>query len=450
MILKATKYIKPVFVLIALIARQLLCVTTVNAQSHAQAKTFATADAEISTVVTTANKTAIFDDMAKYTFEVKNPTGNDQHGKISYHVVDENGKKIRADSIKIKVLKKATARYNFDIPARGPGFYKVNFMINTNDYDDTLHKAFGIMPELITSTYKKPADFDAFWQKAKDDLAKVQPKYQVTFMPKMSNATCKVYLVQMQSLDNVTIRGWLTEPVSKNPNKKFAIVLGLPGYQIDLSPIITVGDPDLAFLTLNVRGQGNSREFINTRHDEFVIHNIEDKNKYVMRGVVMDCLRAMDFIYTRPELKHDNIFVKGGSMGGFLAITTAALDKRVNLCSAQSPIFADMRSLVKRVKFPITSIHTYLKTQPGLSLDKIMDNLDYFDVKNFAPNVKCKFIMSVGLLDTYVPPTNDYVVFNSMQAKKKIMIFKDLGHDVSPLYIQLETAWMHDQFGLYY
>ncbi|MDB5001852.1 MAG: hypothetical protein JWQ34_77 [Mucilaginibacter sp.] len=444
------RFIKFVCFLIVLTATQPFWIITANAQSHTETKPGKADNTEISTLITAANKNAIFDEIAKYTFEVKNPTENDQQGKISYDVVDENGQKIRTDSIKISVLKKATAKYNFDIPGKGVGFYRVNFMVNITDYDDTLHKAFGIKPELITSTVKKPADFDAYWQKAKDDLAKVKPKFQVLFMPKMSTKTCNVYLVQMQSLDNITIRGWLTEPVSKNPDKKFAIVLGLPGYQIDLSPIMTIDDPDLAFLTLNVRGQGNSRDVINTRRDEFVVHNIEDKNKYVMRGVIMDCIRAMDFIYTRPELKHDNIFAKGGSMGGFLAITTASLDKRVNLCSAQSPIFADMRSLIKRVKFPISAINTYLKTQPGLSLNKIMDNLDYFDVKNFAPNVKCKFIMSVGLLDTYVPPTNDFVVFNSISTQKKIMIFKDLGHDVSPLYIQLENSWMHDQFGLFF
>jgi len=428
----------------------LLNPATVLAQSEDERpKTSLAEETEISTVITPSNKNAIFDVVAKYTFEVRNPTRDDQTGKISYSVADENGVKMRTDSIKVHVAKKSIGKYDFDITGKGPGFYKVDFTINTSDYDDTLHKVFGIKPELIKSNYQTPPDFDTFWQKAKADLAGVNPKFSATFMPEMSTKTCNVYLVQMQSLDNVTIRGWLTEPVSKDPNAKFSIVLALPGYQIDLPPIMTV-DPDFAFLALNVRGQGNSREFINTRHDEFVIHHIDDKNKYVMRGVIMDCLRAMDFIYTRPEIRHDNIFVKGGSMGGFLAITTAALDNRVNLCSAQSPVFADMRTLIKRVQFPVKSINIYLKTQPGLTLDKVMDNLDYFDVKNFAPKVKCNFMMSVGLLDTYVPPTNDFAVFNSMTAKKKIMIFKDRGHEVSPIYTETELKWMHDQFGLYY
>ncbi|GAA4099632.1 acetylxylan esterase [Mucilaginibacter panaciglaebae] len=424
---------------------------TALAQSEEEepGKTALADETEISTVITPSSKNAIFDAVAKYTFEVRNPTDDDQTGKISYTLIDENGIKMRTDSVKVNVPRKSIGKYDFDIPGKGPGFYKVNFMINTSDYDDTLHKVFGVKPELIKSEYKAPADFDTFWQKAKADLAKIAPKFKTTYMPDMSTKTCKVYLVQMQSLDNITIRGWLTEPVSPDPKHKFSVVLALPGYQIDLSPIMTI-DPDFAFLALNVRGQGNSREFINTRHDEFVLHHLDNKNKYVMRGVIMDCIRAMDFLYTRSELKHDNIFVKGGSMGGFLAITTAALDSRVNLCSAQSPVFADMRSLIKRVTFPIKSIQQYLKTQPGLTLDQIMNNFDYFDVKNFAPKVKCNFMMSIGLLDTYVPPTNDFAVYNSMTAKKKIMIFRDRGHDVSPIYTQAELSWIHDQFGLYY
>jgi cephalosporin-C deacetylase len=420
----------------------------VAAQSHEEADGGGEGTG-VSVAANAITKNAIFEDVAKYIFEIKNPTATKQEGKISYTVVGQDGEKLKSDSIPVNVAAKSTGKYNFDIKGNGPGFYKVNFMVNVTDYDDTLHKAFGVQPDKLTSDHKRPEDFDEFWQKAKNDLVDVDPQFQCTLMPAMSTPTCNVYLIQMQSLGNIIIRGWLTEPVSKNLNKKFSVILCLPGYQIALSPIMTAGDPDVAFLTLNVRGQGNSREFINTRHDEYVIHHIDDKNKYVMRGVVMDCIRAMDFIFTRPELKHDNIFVKGGSMGGFLAMATASLDKRVSLCSAQSPIFADMRSLVKRVTFPITSINMYLKTQPGLTLNKIMDNLDYFDAKNFAPNIKCKFLMSIGLLDNYVPPANDYMVFNTMTTNKKIMIFRDYGHDVSPLYIDLENAWMHDQFGLY-
>jgi cephalosporin-C deacetylase len=405
-------------------------------------------DGQILTDLISANKDAIFSDKAKFTFRVKNKTHEEQVGSVKYQVTTETGKELHTDSVKVKIAVNATEDYTFVIPESTPGFYKLNFMIYVTDTQDTTRRAFGIRPDEIKSSHKKPGDFDAFWQTAKDELAKVKPNFKVTPMPKLDTKKSKVYLVEMQSLDTMIIRAWMTIPITNNKNKKFAVLLDLPGYQVDLDPI-TGDDPDVVLITLNVRGQGNSRGPIDTRHDEFIVHHIEDKNQYVMRGVVMDCLRAMDFIWSRPDFDHNRIFVKGGSMGAYLALATASLDKRVNLCSAQSPILCDIRNLQDEVEFPWRSINTYLKTQPGLTMERILDNLDYFDGKNFAPNVTCNTIMSIGLVDNYAPPNNEYAVYNSLNVNKHIMIFKDLAHDASPLYVKFEDAWMHDEFALY-
>jgi cephalosporin-C deacetylase len=168
-----------------------------------------------------------------------------------------------------------------------------------------------------------------------------------------------------------------------------------------------------------------------------------------MRGVIMDCLRCIDFIYSRPELKRDKIFVKGGSMGAYLALVTASLDKRVTICSLQSPVLCDIRNLPGEVEFPIKNMDRYIKTQPGLTWEKVLDNLDYFDGKNFAPNVTCSLIMSIGLVDPFAPPPGEFVTYNNLTCKKRIVIFKDLGHDASPLYVKLEENWFHDEFALF-
>ncbi|MFD0751971.1 acetylxylan esterase [Mucilaginibacter calamicampi] len=413
---------------------------TVPAQAEAPAA------GEVLVEVNATDKNAVFEKTAKFIFTVNNTTATDQVGKISWVLTSVTGEKLKHDAIDVKIARGTLGKYDFNIDRDDPGFYKVDFMINVSEYDDTLHKAFGIKPERIKSDHKRPVDFDAFWETAKVELSKVKPEFKCILKPELSTPSRNVYLIEMKSLGNVLIRGWLTEPTVKN--KKFAVILGLPGYQIELPPIFGE-DRDVAFISLNVRGQGNSRTNVNTRAEEYIVHHIEKKDKYVMRGVIMDCIRAIDFIYSRDELRHDKIFVKGGSMGGFLAMATASLDKRVGLCSAQSPIFSDIRSVVNEVEFPIKSIKKYITTQPGLTVDKILDNLDYYDVKNFAPNITCKVLMSIGLLDTYIPPSNDYTVFNLLKTNKRILIFRDLGHDVSPKYIDLELAWMHDEFGLF-
>ena len=404
--------------------------------------------AVVSTILTTDSKNAFFDDRAKYYFQVLNPTNDAQTGTVSYQVFTEGGQRLNSASLKVSISPRGSGKYYFEIPESKVGFYKVNFMVNVSDYDDTTRRVFGIRPEEIRSAHPKPADFDQFWQNTKDELAKVAPNYKITPMPKYNSDNRKVYLIEMQSLDNYTIRGWMTVPIAKDKNRKFSVLLGLPGYQVDLKPLMGL-DNDLVIITLNVRGQGNSRGPINTRKDEYIFFRVEDKNRYVMRGAIMDCLRCVDFICSQPNLKHDQILVSGGSMGGYLSLATASLDKRVALCSAQNPILCDVRNLPGEVQWPITSFEKYVTTKPGLTMEKVLDNLDYFDGKNFAANLHCSTIMGIGLLDPYAPPNNEYATFNGITSKKRILVFRDLGHEVSQVYKDLEGRWMRDNFGLF-
>ncbi|TSD63978.1 acetylxylan esterase [Inquilinus sp. KBS0705] len=403
-------------------------------------------EGEVSTTLTPATKNAIFDNNAKYTFEVKNTTAIDQSGKVSY-VVTRYGKTLHKDSVKVTIKKNSSGKYTFDLPAMKTGFYKINFMVNVTEYDDTTRRVFGIRPEEIVSQYKKPADFDKFWADTKADLAKVKPNFKVTLMPKLKTANRNVYLIEMQSYENMTIRGWMTVPISKT-KRKFSVLLGLPGYQVNLKPI-TGMDEDLAIITLNVRGQGNSRGPINTRRDEFIFYHIDNRDRYVMRGVIMDCLRAVDFIFTQPNLRHDNIMLTGGSLGGYLVLATAALDNRVNLASVQNPILCDVGNLDGEVTWPINDIKRYIKTQPGLTYEQVLENMRYYDGKNFASEIKCSTLMGIGLLDQYAPPANEYATYNGITAKKRLEVFKDLGHEVSQAYKDLEGRWMRDAFALF-
>ncbi|MFI5160774.1 MAG: acetylxylan esterase [Sphingobacteriales bacterium] len=405
-------------------------------------------DGDVSTEVIAHDKNAIFSGSAFYTFAVKNPTGNDESGTVSYLITTEKGDKVLDKSMNVNITRNSNDSYDFHIPELKPGFYKINFMINVSDYDDTTKRAFGIRPEEIVSPHPKPADFDQFWQKAKDDLAKVKPNFKLTPTPKMDTKDRRVFEIQMQSLDNYTIKGWLTIPKTNNKHVKFSVLLGLPGYQVDLDPILG-SDPDLAIITLNTRGQGTSRGPIDTRRDEFISYRVEDRNKYVMRGVIMDCVRCIDFIYAQPNLEHDNILASGGSMGGYLALAVAGLDKRVNLCSAQNPIMCDIRGINGEVQWPITAFKKYVATQPGLTMEKVFDNLDYYDGKNFASEIKCPTLVGIGLLDPFAPPNSEYATYNVIHSQKRIMVFKDLAHEISQKYKDLEGRWMRDTFALF-
>lgn len=431
----------------------IICVLTITGITRASAQDNYDSDGDngtkdVSTTLIPGSKTRVFDEKAKYTFVVNNPTDDEQTGKVSYQAFTMRGEKLNSQTIPVKIGKKSSGRYDFEIPEPKAGFYKVNFMVNVSDYDDTTRRAFGIRPDELRSKYAKPADFDEFWDNAKKELATVPPDFKVTYLPDSTRDNRKVYLFEMKSLDNITVRGYLTVPKVGGKHKKFAVLLGLPGYQVALPPMFGT-DNDLAIITLNVRGQGNSRDVIHTQRDEYIFYHIDDKNKYVMRGAIMDCVRAVDFIFSRPELNHNQIIASGGSMGGFLAIATAAVDHRVALCSAQNPILSDVNNLDGEVDWPLIDIRKYIASRPALSFSKVMHNLDYFDTKNFATMIKCPTLLGMGLLDPIVPPNNAYIDYNNISAKKHLIIFRDLGHEVGYAYKVYEGRWMRDTFGLF-
>jgi cephalosporin-C deacetylase len=57
--------------------------------------------------------------------------------------------------------------------------------------------------------------------------------------------------------------------------------------------------------------------------------------------------------------------------------------------------------------------------------------------------------MGIGLLDPYAPPYNEYGTYNVIPGKKRLLVFKDLGHEVSQVYKDLEGRWMRDAFALF-
>lgn len=393
-----------------------------------------------------ANKQAEYaaNSTIKYSLSIKNNLPETQTGKITYAVanLDWTGKIIK--EMPVSVSTKNIKTVSLDLPGRGAGLYHIEIYVNLTEYDDTLRKVCVVDPDNIRSKYPRPADFDQFWDGAKAELAKVAPKFKMTEQDSLAKPGFKVYLIEMQSLGDVTIRGWLTIPKGKK-HEKFPVWVGLPGYQVALKPIY--GSGQMAILTLNVRGQGNSKDQISVPRNDFITLGIDDKYKYVFRGVIMDCVRTVDFIQTVPQLDKNLVYATGGSMGGYLAIVLASLDKRVALCSAENPVFADWRSMVGNTEWPMKDVEKYGRAKS--IMPKVLNTLDYFDLKNFAARMDTRVLIGMGLLDPLAPPYNTMVMFNNIPGKKKLKVYPDLTHEVPPQHTMFESLWMMDNLGMY-
>lgn len=329
--------------------------------------------------------------------------------------------------------------FEFDMPTAG--FYYSCVILDKNLNKPCL-KGFSVEPEKIKSTYQAPKDFANFWKKTLHELKQVPPQYKVTLHPEFNALKTDVYAVEMRSLDNVRVHGWLVTPKGK---KNLPAVVYFQGYttnNIPKSGYLEITDFTQFFL--DIRGHGSSNKDINPGFPAFLTEGIEDKDCYIFRGAYMDCIRSLDFLCTRPEVDAQKIAVWGGSMGGALSLVTAALDKRVKLCAFDLPFLSDFHNYFTLSKFPSQHFETYSATHKW-RMDSIYAVLDYFDIKNFAPSVKCPTMMASGLFDETCPPAINFAAYNNIRSKQKqFYLMPDTGHGITSEHWHRFYQWCRD------
>ncbi|MGY3213646.1 acetylxylan esterase [Mucilaginibacter sp. HD30] len=399
--------------------------------------------------VSPSKKDALFNKGEKITYniDVKNNLPQAQAGTVGYTIMSMQDKVLNQGLVEISLKKKDTKAITLSIPSQPAGFYKVNLLINVTEYDDTLRRVVGVDVKNVKSQVPKPTDFERFWQNAMDSLELIPMSPMITLQPEMEIKGIACYLVELKSWNNVTIRGWLTMSKNNKPNHKLPVWLVVPGYGgYGLKPIY--GSKDLAVLVLNVRGQGNSRDKINPSKEGYLTTDLENRYKCIFRGAIMDVIRGVDFITSRSDLDEENIVCSGASMGGYLSIASSSIDRRIKICSAFNPNFSDFRSMIGSKEWPMKNIEEY-SVQRHIPLNKILTNLDYYDLKNFASNLKCNSLMGISLLDNLAPPQNSFVMVNSLTNKNKLFVYPNLAHEVPQTIFSYLSDWIMDVFGMF-
>ena len=386
-----------------------------------------------------------------YRIHILNTYNEPQDGTVTYEIRSEKNKQLSGGVFNIHIDAKSSIniKTKFKVPAAG--FYDYIVRINLSDYDDTIKSVFGYKPKLINTLFHKPADFDQFWDNAKKELATIEPKYVIEYSKKQSTKTHRYYNVEMQSLNNITIHGWLSIP--RLPGK-FPVLLVMPGYKQVLQPMFP---DDQAIFCLTVRSvEQLNKKGMNPRDEpEYCMVNIDDKNNFIYRGAYMDCLRAVDFIFANYQLGLDTgrVIVFGGSQGGSFALITAALDHRIAICGADNPIFCDFHNYYEIANnktsdaFPIKYYNWHLRQNASMK-EYLFKVLDYFDVQNFIPYIKCPALFALGNLDPIAPPGCVYAAYNKLEGfakrKSEIHILTNIGHEITEEYSFIKFLWIEE------
>ncbi|MDF5689448.1 acetylxylan esterase [Aquirufa aurantiipilula] len=304
----------------------------------------------------------------------------------------------------------------------------------------------GFSPNLLQATVANPTDFDAFWDKAKQDLAKIPLDAKMTLMPERCTEKTNVYHVNIQNYRlGARLYGILCVP--KKPGK-YPALLHVPGAGVrPYSGDITNAEKGIITLQIGIHGiPVNLDPSVYTDLGAGILngyptYNMDDKDRFFYKRVYMGCVRANDFLTSLPQFDGQNLAVTGGSQGGALSIITAALDNRVKFLGAYYPALSDVTGYLynRAGGWP----HYFDKNSRAVNETKAkLETIAYYDVVNFARRLKVPGFYSWGFNDETCPPTSMYAAYNVISATKELYLALDTGHWNYPEQVEKMTNWL--------
>lgn len=331
-----------------------------------------------------------------------------------------------------------------------PGFYQVVVQASQGPWQAQRVFWFAVDPTKLACAPQPEADAGEYWARAQAELAAIPPRFRVQRDAAKSTPRHEVFTVEMDSVEGVTLRAWYVVPTRAAAGPRPA-VLNLPGYSAAMQPEWFQQDDDLIQLALDIRGHGRSADVIHPGFGTpgFVGHRVTEPEHYVYRGAYLDCLRAVEFLLSRPEVDSRRIAVSGGSQGGGLAFATAALaPDHIARCVAGVPFLGDYEHHQAIRDVYRTEMLAYLPPDDADAPRRLRRSMALIDTLNLAERIKCPVLMGNGLFDDDCPPHIGFAVYNQLTTRKEYRIYPDESHLLGAAWNRDAHAWLRREFGL--
>jgi cephalosporin-C deacetylase-like acetyl esterase len=329
-----------------------------------------------------------------------------------------------------------------------PGLLRA--IVRTLDGADSAIATAAFDPEQIRPSVEMPADFLEFWQKSIADARKVPLHAVMTRMAERSRDDVDVFHINFQNTRSTSrIYGILTMPKGAGP---FPALLILPGAGVrPYFPSYEWGRRGVITLSIGIHGIPVDRDslFYNelraTALQNYNTAQLEDRDRYYYRRVIVGAVRAGDYIFSLPQFDKKTYVVRGGSQGGGLAIMTAALDPRVIAFASDYPAMSDHFGYLKG---PVGGWpHIFADTLIKAKSEK-MATLPYYDAVNFARLLRVPGFFAWGFNDPVVPPHSMYAAYNVITSPKRLLVHPPAVHGASAAQRRAEEEWLRERLGV--
>lgn len=287
----------------------------------------------------------------------------------------------------------------------------------------------------------KPADFDAYWNRALAELDAIEPQIELIPSP-FQTAFAKCFDLYFTGVGQARIHAKLLQP--NNVPKPHPAVLMFHGYTGDAgdwSSKLGYVAAGYTVAALDCRGQGGLSEdrggvpgWTLRGH---IIRGLDGTPEQLLyRQIFLDTVQLARIIMDMPDVDPKRIGATGGSQGGGLTLACVALEPRIKLAAPVFPFLSDYKRVweMDLARDAYEELRTYFRKFDPLHQreNEIFEKLGYIDIQYLTPRIKAEVLMGVGLMDTICPPSTQFAAYNKIRSPKSLALYPDFGHEDLP------------------
>jgi cephalosporin-C deacetylase len=247
--------------------------------------------------------------------------------------------------------------------------------------------------------------------------------------------------VRFASFDGQPVGGILQCPKTGG-RRRYPGIVHFTGYGGELMVDQDFVSAGYAVFNFSHRGMlMGSDGFDRYRPVPLLVRDVDDRERYAYRSIVIDCLLAVAVMGEMDAVDGNRIGVMGMSQGAALALITSVLSDRVAAVSCDLPWLTDFEwQLAHEPEGPYNEIKEYIRRYPE-KRDAALRTLGYFDTVNFAAKVEKPVIVSLGLEDRVCSPESVRSLFGRIGSVKMLLELPGIGHERSSVWRSVTRNW---------
>lgn len=284
-----------------------------------------------------------------------------------------------------------------------------------------------------------PSQFQSFWNSVILSLKKVPLEPQLKLRLKRSIARESLNDIQFRSQNDTIISGFLNVP---RKLKRVPTVITFHDYLSDFDrinesftePLSSAG---IAHLYIKMRGHEKlSLNFANKPKEAVSLptlflaqQGIPFEQSYGV-SLVLDALRAVDFLRLNKNINHSAIGILGRGLGCVPAMFAAAFKpESIKALSLErpGPVWHDEWQQLSQS--PLSSEWNEWTKGRTVQKKELKERLKYLDPLYLTSEIQCPVLMSTGLEDLIHPALPGFGLFNLLRTEKAMQIFTDEEQD---------------------